>query len=73
MRSMLVWKRILGTVLIATCLVLPGNEVYGHKEPVQHKKWQSTPVLAPREEQVITTMTVTATGYTAGYESTGKR
>lgn len=37
MRSMLVWKRILGTVLIATCLVLPGNEVYGHKEPVQHK------------------------------------
>ncbi|WP_431089780.1 3D domain-containing protein [Paenibacillus sp. 8b26] len=73
MRSMLVWKRILGTVLIATCLVLPGNEVYGHKEPIQHKKWQSTPVLAPREEQVITTMTVTATGYTAGYESTGKR
>ncbi|MGW9526320.1 3D domain-containing protein [Paenibacillus terrae] len=73
MRSMLVWKRILGTVLTTTCLVLPGNEVYGHKEPVQHKKGQSTPVLAPREEQVITTMTVTATGYTAGYESTGKR
>nr|WP_283658055.1 hypothetical protein [Paenibacillus sp. RC343] len=38
MRSMLVWKRILGTVLTTTCLVLPGNEVYGHKEPVQHKK-----------------------------------
>ncbi|MGG1617526.1 3D domain-containing protein [Paenibacillus sp. NRS-1782] len=73
MRSMLVWKRILGTVLTLTCLVLPGNEVYGHKEPVQHKKGQSTPVLSPREEQVITTMTVTATGYTAGYESTGKR
>ncbi|AZH28665.1 MULTISPECIES: 3D domain-containing protein [Paenibacillus] len=73
MRSMLVWKRVLGTMLIAICLVLPGNEVYGHKEPVQHKKWQSAPVLAPREEQVITTMTVTATGYTAGYESTGKR
>ncbi|MGW8956557.1 3D domain-containing protein [Paenibacillus sp. NPDC055715] len=72
MRSMLVWKRILGTVLTTTCLALPGNEVYGHKEPVQHKKGQSTPVLAPREEQ-ITTMTVTATGYTAGYESTGKR
>ncbi|MFK4342123.1 MULTISPECIES: 3D domain-containing protein [unclassified Paenibacillus] len=73
MRSMLVWKRILGTVLTTTCLVLPGNEVYGHKEPVQHKKGQSTPVLAPRKEPVITTMTVTATGYTAGYESTGKR
>jgi 3D (Asp-Asp-Asp) domain-containing protein len=70
---MLVWKRILGTVLTATCLVLPGNEVYGDKESIQHKKWKSTPILVPREEQVITTMTVTATGYTAGYESTGKR
>jgi len=33
----------------------------------------SVPVLAPSAEQVITTMKVTATGYTAGFESTGKR
>ncbi|WP_211746750.1 3D domain-containing protein [Paenibacillus sp. Marseille-Q4541] len=29
-------------------------------------------VLAPRNEQVLDTVSVTATGYTAGYESTGK-
>lgn len=33
----------------------------------------SMPVLAPREEQVLHTVKVTATGYTAGYESTGKK
>ncbi|WP_420094268.1 3D domain-containing protein [Paenibacillus faecalis] len=37
------------------------------------KKSPSMPVLAPREDQVIHTIKVTATGYTAGYESTGKR
>ncbi|KAA8999831.1 hypothetical protein F4V43_14970 [Paenibacillus spiritus] len=31
------------------------------------------PVSAPEPEQIIRTFTVTATGYTAGYESTGKR
>nr|WP_235775301.1 3D domain-containing protein [Paenibacillus sinensis] len=33
----------------------------------------SIPVAAPGPEQIIRTMKVTATGYTAGYESTGKR
>ncbi|MEK3733925.1 MULTISPECIES: 3D domain-containing protein [Paenibacillus] len=33
----------------------------------------SMAVLAPRDDQVLHTVTVTATGYTAGYESTGKR
>ncbi|WP_430123598.1 3D domain-containing protein [Paenibacillus solani] len=37
------------------------------------KKRESMPVLAPREEQVLHTVKVTATGYTAGYESTGKK
>jgi len=32
----------------------------------------SIPVAAPEPEQIIRTMKVTATGYTAGYESTGK-
>lgn len=37
------------------------------------KKRESMPVLAPRDEQVLHTVKVTATGYTAGYESTGKK
>lgn len=36
------------------------------KQPV------SVPVAAPAPEQIITSLKVTATGYTAGYESTGK-
>ncbi|WP_425495274.1 3D domain-containing protein [Paenibacillus tengchongensis] len=32
----------------------------------------SIPVAAPGPDQIITTMKVTATGYTAGFESTGK-
>ncbi|MEK3866757.1 3D domain-containing protein [Paenibacillus sp. FSL H7-0716] len=32
----------------------------------------SIPVAAPAEDQIITSMKVMATGYTAGYESTGK-
>ncbi|WP_397386795.1 3D domain-containing protein [Paenibacillus sp. MMS20-IR301] len=36
------------------------------KQPV------TVPVAAPAPEQIITSMKVTATGYTAGYESTGK-
>ncbi|WP_415640047.1 3D domain-containing protein [Paenibacillus sediminis] len=37
------------------------------------KSTSSIEVLAPRDEQVIKTMKVVATGYTAGYESTGKK
>ncbi|GAB6926790.1 hypothetical protein JCM10914A_07730 [Paenibacillus sp. JCM 10914] len=33
----------------------------------------SMAVLAPRDDQVLNTVKVTATGYTAGYESTGKK
>ncbi|WP_379133293.1 3D domain-containing protein [Paenibacillus sp. sgz500958] len=33
----------------------------------------SIPVMAPEPEQIIRTLKVTATGYTAGYESTGKK
>lgn len=36
------------------------------------KQPASVPVAAPAPEQIITSMKVTATGYTAGYESTGK-
>lgn len=36
------------------------------------KPLASLPVAAPAPEQIITSMKVTATGYTAGYESTGK-
>lgn len=36
-------------------------------------KGSSVTVSAPRQEQVIRAMKVMATGYTAGYESTGKR
>lgn len=41
--------------------------VVQQSEPGQIKE-----VLAPRHEQVLDTVNVTATGYTAGYESTGK-
>ncbi|MPY18382.1 3D domain-containing protein [Paenibacillus glucanolyticus] len=37
------------------------------------KKRGSVPVLAPKDDQVLHTVKVTATGYTAGYESTGKK
>lgn len=40
------------------------------KAPV--KQPASVPVAAPEPEQIITSLKVTATGYTAGYESTGK-
>lgn len=44
------------------------------KKPDTAAKQQpaSVPVAAPAPEQIITSMKVTATGYTAGYESTGK-
>ncbi|EHB67983.1 MULTISPECIES: 3D domain-containing protein [Paenibacillus] len=37
------------------------------------RRASSMPVLAPPEDQVLHTVKVTATGYTAGYESTGKK
>lgn len=43
------------------------------KEKEPRKKGRSMPVSAPRADQVIHTVKVTATGYTAGYESTGKK
>lgn len=38
-----------------------------------NKRVPSMAVLAPKEDQVLHTIKVTATGYTAGYESTGKK
>lgn len=37
------------------------------------KQVPSIPVSAPREDQILHTVKVTATGYTAGFESTGKK
>ncbi|QCT03870.1 3D domain-containing protein [Paenibacillus algicola] len=41
--------------------------------PVEEQRDPSVPVSAPRSNQVLRTVKVTATGYTAGYESTGKK
>lgn len=50
------------------------NGVKGVKDKEEPlKKFRSMPVSAPRADQVIHTVKVTATGYTAGYESTGKK
>ncbi|WP_425313233.1 3D domain-containing protein [Paenibacillus mangrovi] len=49
-------------------LVKPETKV---SEPV--KKPGAVAVTAPKQEQIIHTLKVMATGYTAGYESTGKR
>lgn len=43
------------------------------KRSEPNKKRGSVPVLAPKDDQVLHTVKVTATGYTAGYESTGKK
>nr|WP_246014120.1 3D domain-containing protein [Paenibacillus rhizophilus] len=45
---------------------------YRAKIPAPGNK-SSIPVAAPAPEQIIRTFKVTATGYTAGFESTGKR
>lgn len=42
------------------------------KEDTAARQPDSVPVAAPAPEQIITSLKVTATGYTAGYESTGK-
>ncbi|WP_434752070.1 3D domain-containing protein [Paenibacillus amylolyticus] len=44
---------------------MPQKRVMGQVDP-------AIPVLAPRSEQILETQKVTATGYTAGIESTGK-
>lgn len=41
-------------------------------KPAKNGDESSIPVLAPRSEQILDTHKVTATGYTAGVESTGK-
>ncbi|WP_458460407.1 3D domain-containing protein [Paenibacillus sp.] len=43
-----------------------------HELPEKQVANPAMPVLAPRSEQVLGTQKVTATGYTAGVESTGK-
>ena len=48
-------------------MVLPKPEL-----PAQRVIDPAMPVLAPRSEQILGTQKVTATGYTAGVESTGK-
>lgn len=53
-------------------ITLPAHEAPG-EETVSKRGNPSMAVLAPREDQVLHTVKVTATGYTAGYESTGKR
>ncbi|WP_245640112.1 3D domain-containing protein [Paenibacillus dakarensis] len=45
---------------------------FDSRDPVK-KRVSSIPVLAPKEDQILRTVRVTATGYTAGYESTGKK
>ncbi|MFS0870130.1 3D domain-containing protein [Paenibacillus xylanilyticus] len=49
-------------------IVIPRPEVPGKQVVLD----PSMPVMAPRSEQVLGTQKVTATGYTAGVESTGK-
>lgn len=44
----------------------------GKKTDTTAKQPASVTVAAPAPEQIITSLKVTATGYTAGYESTGK-
>ncbi|WP_236334042.1 3D domain-containing protein [Paenibacillus auburnensis] len=44
----------------------------GKKTDTAAKQPASVTVAAPAPEQIITSLKVTATGYTAGYESTGK-
>ena len=51
-------------------MVLPKPELPA--KPVLDPADPAMPVLAPRSEQILETQKVTATGYTAGVESTGK-
>lgn len=50
----------------------PKAEAPAAKPKTAVKQPASLPVAAPQPEQIITSLKVTATGYTAGYESTGK-
>lgn len=50
----------------------PKAPVPAAKPKTAVKQPASLPVAAPAPEQIITSLKVTATGYTAGYESTGK-
>lgn len=53
--------------------VKPASETVPKTASKPASRQISIPVAAPEPEQIIRTMKVTATGYTAGYESTGKR
>lgn len=67
-------QRIFLSFLICALLLLITAELayMEHVTPETLGDQKSVSVLAPRDEQVLTTVTVMATGYTAGYESTGK-
>jgi 3D (Asp-Asp-Asp) domain-containing protein len=69
-----------GTLLHTDTNKTLSNELQYTKVPATKKNGTSNstqspnivPVSAPAADQIITSMTVMATGYTAGYESTGK-
>ncbi|WP_051503554.1 3D domain-containing protein [Paenibacillus forsythiae] len=52
---------------------VPVTQMYPHKPSGELKEQSSIPVAAPAPEQIIRIFKMTATGYTAGFESTGKR
>lgn len=52
--------------------VTADDETMDSTDPMK-KQIPSISVLAPKEDQILHTVKVTATGYTAGYESTGKK
>jgi 3D (Asp-Asp-Asp) domain-containing protein len=68
-------QRIFLCLIICALLlpIVPDPAFMAHAAPKPSRDNDSVSVLAPRDEQVLTTITVMATGYTAGYESTGKR
>ncbi|WP_042209205.1 3D domain-containing protein [Paenibacillus durus] len=51
---------------------MPVLQTYSHKPSKELNNQSSFPVAAPAPEQIIRSFKMTATGYTAGFESTGK-
>ncbi|WP_025690657.1 3D domain-containing protein [Paenibacillus zanthoxyli] len=49
------------------------SQTYPHNPSEELNNQSSFPVAAPAPEQIIRSFKMTATGYTAGFESTGKR
>lgn len=62
----------LGGVRREMPVTAPKAQAPASKPKTAVKQPASLPVAAPAPEQIITSIKVTATGYTAGYESTGK-